>query len=247
MRGFRIPFDGHILVGDVLAGREPPRLLVLHGAGHACRERFREIREHFWAHGIGSAAFDCIGHGDTGGDLTSSSLKNRTEQACAVIGAAGLTRPFSVLAASMGGYTAITLLQRYDIANLVLIGPAMYAAEAYAVPFNGGFTEIIRRPKSWEASDAWDILSGFTGRLLVVAGERDTVIPPGVIQRIYESAANAKERAVYVAPGASHLIITDLRTRDPERLDQVLDLMTQTLRGDGDSGRAENRQAAVES
>lgn len=247
MRGFRVPFDGHILVGDIMAGEAPPRLLVLHGAGHSCRERFRELREHFWAHGIGSAAFDCIGHGDTGGDLKSSSLKSRTEQTCATIGAAGLTRPFSVLAASMGGYTAVTLLRRYDIANLVLIGPAMYAAEAYAVPFNGGFTEIIRRPKSWAASDAWDILSGFTGRLLVVAGERDTVIPPGVIQRIYESAANAKERAVYVAPGASHLIITDLRTKDPERLDQALDLMTQTLRGDGDSGRAENRQAAVES
>jgi hypothetical protein len=59
MRGFRIPFDGHILVGD------------------------------------------------TGGDLKSSSLKSQTEQACAVIGAAGLTRPFSVLAASMGGYTAV--------------------------------------------------------------------------------------------------------------------------------------------
>ena len=114
MRGFRIPFDGHILVGDIMAGEAPPSLLVLHGAGHSCRERFRELREHFWPHGIGSAAFDCIGHGDTGGDLKSSSLKSRTEQACAVIGAAGLTRPFSVLAASMGGYTAVTLLLRGD-------------------------------------------------------------------------------------------------------------------------------------
>ena len=247
MRGFRVSFDGHLLVGDVLAGTEPPRLLVLHGAGHSCRARFRELREHFWAHGIGSVAFDCIGHGDTGGDLRSTSLRSRTEQACAVLEATSLPQPFSILAASMGGYTAVTLLRRYDIANLVLIGPAMYAAETYAVPFNGGFTEIIRRPKSWEASDAWDILPGFAGRLLVVAGERDPAIPPGVIQRIYESAANTKERAVYVAPGASHMIITDLRTKDPERLDQVLGLMTQTLRGDGDSDRAQNRQAAMES
>jgi len=247
MRGFRIPFDGHILVGDIMAGEAPPRLVVLHGAGQSCRERFLQLREHFFTHSVGSVAFDCIGHGDTGGDLRSTSLRSRTEQACAVIGAAGLTRPFSILAASMGGYTAVTLLQRYDIANLVLIGPAMYAAAAYAVPFNGGFTEIIRRPQSWEASDAWDILSGFAGRLLVVAGECDTVIPPGVIQRIYESAAIAKERAVYVAPGVSHLIITDLRVKDPERLDRLLDLMTQTLRGDADSDRPQNRQAAMES
>ena len=31
--GFRVPFDGHVLVGDVMAGEGPPRLLLLHGAG----------------------------------------------------------------------------------------------------------------------------------------------------------------------------------------------------------------------
>jgi hypothetical protein len=32
-RVFRVPFDGHVLVGDVMAGDGPPRLLLLHGAG----------------------------------------------------------------------------------------------------------------------------------------------------------------------------------------------------------------------
>jgi len=32
-RVFRVPFDGHVLVGDVMAGEGPPRLLLLHGAG----------------------------------------------------------------------------------------------------------------------------------------------------------------------------------------------------------------------
>jgi pimeloyl-ACP methyl ester carboxylesterase len=233
MRGFHIPFDGHTLVGDVLMGEAPPRLLVLHGAGQACRERFREIREHFLAHNVGSVAFDCIGHGDTGGDLKSSSLKSRTEQARAVVEAVGLPRPFSVLGASMGGYTAVTLLRHYAIGNLLLIVPAMYTAEAYPVPFNGGFTEIIRRPESWQASDGWALLSRFTGRLLLVAGEHDAVIPPGVIRRIYESAANAKERTLYVAPGASHTVLTDLRAKDPARLAELLDLMARLLTTDG--------------
>ncbi len=129
----------------------------------------------------------------------------------------------------MGGYTAVKLTERYPIANLILIGPAMYAAEAYAVPFNGGFTEIIRRANSWESSDAWEILSRFRGRLLVVAGENDRVIPPGVIRSIYESAANARERVLYVAPDTSHLIITDLRANDPPRLSEILGLMTRML------------------
>ena len=229
MRGFRVPFDGRALVGDVLAGEEPPRLLMLHGAGQSHRGRFRQLREHFLARGIGSAAFDCIGHGETGDDLKQSSLQSRTAQACAVIEALSLSQPFSILAGSMGGYTAVTLLPRYAISNLILIGPAMYAAEAYAVPFNAGFTEIIRRPNSWESSDAWELLSHFTGRLLLVAGERDTVIPPGVIRNIYDAARDAKERTLFVAPEASHLIITDLRAKDPERLDQLLGLITRML------------------
>ncbi len=230
-RVFQVPFDGRCLVGDVMAGEKAPQLLMLHGAGQSRRERFRQLREHFLEHGIGSVAFDCIGHGDTGGELKSSSLKSRTEQACAVIEATSLTRPFSVLAGSMGGYTAVTLLARYPVANLVLIGPAMYAAEAYALPFNGGFTEIIRRTNSWRRSDAWGRIEQFTGRLLIIAGEHDAVIPPPVIHGIYESARNAASRSVYVARGASHLIITDLRARDPEQLDHVLDLMVKTVRG----------------
>jgi fermentation-respiration switch protein FrsA (DUF1100 family) len=64
-----------------------------------------------------------------------------------------------------------------------------------------------------------------------VAGERDQVIPPGVIERIYTSAAGAEERVRYVAPDASHLIITDLRAKDPARLSEVLALMTRMLTG----------------
>ncbi|HSB78837.1 MAG TPA: alpha/beta fold hydrolase [Candidatus Methylomirabilis sp.] len=228
-RVFRIPWNGHVLVGDVLADQEPPRLLVLHGGGQSNRERFRLLREHFLRHGVGSVAFDCVGHGETGGDLKQSSLRGRTAQACAVIDALSLPQPFSVLGASMGGYTAVTLLPRYAVAALILLGPAMYAAEAYAVPFNAGFTEIIRRPQSWESSDAWTLLSGFRGRLLLVAGEHDAVIPPGVIRNIYAAARNAAERRLFVAPGASHLILTDLRANAPDQLDRVLGQMTSVL------------------
>ena len=237
MRGFRIPFDGHILVGDIMAGEASPRLLVLHGAGQSCRERFLQLREHFFTHSVGSVAFDCIGHGDTGGDLRSTSLRSRTEQACAVIEAIDLARPLSVFGASMGGYTGVTLLPRYPVENLILVGPAMYAAEAYAVPFGAGFTEIIRRPRSWEGSDAWALLAGFTGRLLIVAGEHDAVIPPDVIRSSHDSARQARERTLYVARGASHLIITDLRAHAPDQLDRVLDLMTRTI-GAAETGRA---------
>lgn len=232
-RVFRVPWGGHLLVGDVLAGEEPPRLLVLHGAGQSNRGRFQELREFLFTRGVGSVAFDCIGQGETGADLKQSSLQDRTAQACAVLDALKPPQPISILAASMGGYTAVTLLPRYAIASLILLVPAMYASEAYEVPFNAGFSQIIRQPQSWESSDAWDLLAGFTGRLLLVAGERDTVIPADVIRSIYAAARNAKERTLFVAPRASHMVLTDLRASDPDRLDHLLGVMVDVLTAAG--------------
>jgi pimeloyl-ACP methyl ester carboxylesterase len=81
----------------------------------------------------------------------------------------------------------------------------MYTPEAYEVPFSGGFSEIIRSHRSWERSDAWGILQGFKGKLLVVAAEYDSVIPNEVVERLFHSASQAQVRELYIVPGASHL------------------------------------------
>jgi hypothetical protein len=93
---------------------------------------------------------------------------------------------------------------------------------AYTVPFNEGFTDIIRQPESWDHSDAWDILAGYRGRLLIIAAKNDKVIPKGVINKIYDSAVNAKERKLFVAPRSSHFVFTDLRSNNPDGFRHVL-------------------------
>ena len=105
---------------------------------------------------------------------------------------------------------------------MILLVPAMYTSTAYTVPFNAGFTDIIRQPGSWHHSDAWEILSGFRGRLLIIAAENDRVIPQGVINKIYDSAVNARERKLFVAPRASHYVFTDLRSYNPDGFCSVL-------------------------
>ena len=213
---FRVDFDIRTLIGDIISNNSPPQVLILHGAGNANRENFRLFREQLLIHGISSAAFDFVGHGDTGGELISSSLISRTRQACRVIDSLNIQQPFSVIGASMGAYTAVKLLEYYQLESLILIVPAMYTASAYTIPFNEGFTDIIRQPESWEHSDAWDILSVYRGRLLIVAAENDKVIPKGIINKIYDSAVHAKERKLFVAPQASHTVFTDLRSNNPE-------------------------------
>ena len=218
----RVGFEGHTLVGDVLSDGTPPQLLVLHGAGNSCRQRFQPLREELWAAGISTAAFDFVGHGDTGGDLKSSSLRSRTRQACRILESLNLQQPLSVIGASMSAYTAVKLLEHYQIKSLIVLVPAMNTSQAYSMPFNRGFTETIRQPQSWVGSDAWRILADYTGRLLIVAGEKDKIIPRDVINRIYDSAVNAAERILHIAPHASHFVFTDLRASDPAEFDCVL-------------------------
>ena len=227
---FRVEAGTRTLIGDIISDRTLPRVLILHGAGNAHRSHFRLFREQLLIHGISSAAFDFVGHGDTGGELKSSSLLSRTRQACSIADSLDIQQPFSVIGASMGAYTAVKLLEYYQIESLILIVPAMYTASAYTIPFNEGFTDIIRQPESWEHSDAWNLLSGYRGRLLIIAAENDKIIPKGVINKIYDSAVNAKERKLFVAPRTSHTVLTDLRSNNPEGFCSVLGQIVEMLK-----------------
>jgi len=226
----KIGFENQTLVGDVIARGNSPRVLVLHGAGSSNRGRFQLLREELFAEGISSAAFDFVGHGDTGGDLQSSSLSSRTRQACRVVEALNMPQPFAVIGASMSAYTAVKLLEHFQIKSLILLVPAMYNARAYTTSFNRGFSDIIRQPQSWVQSDAWRLLADFRGRLLIVAAENDQIIPRDVINRIYDSAVNAAERKLYIAPKASHFVFTDLRENNPAEFEYVFKLLCALLK-----------------
>ena len=229
-RIFQVHAGTCTLIGDHIPKSSPPRVLLLHGAGNANRGHCRLFREQLRIHGISSAAFDFVGHGDTGGELQSSSLLSRTRQACSVVDSLNIEQPFSMIGASMGAYTAVKLLEYYQIKSLILIVPAMYTASAYTIPFNEGFTDIIRQPESWQHSDAWNLLSGYSGRLLIIAAENDKIIPKGVIHKIYDSAVNARERNLFVAPRTSHTVLTDLRSNNPEGFCSVFGQMVKMLK-----------------
>ena len=65
-------------------------------------------------------------------------------------------------------YNAIRLTQTHEVASLILIVPGIYTPSAYTLPFGPQFSSAIRRERSWEDSDAWDMLAQYRGRLLVV-------------------------------------------------------------------------------
>ena len=225
---FTVDSDGHTLVGDCTSSPVSMRLLCLHGAGTSDRKRFDPLRNILIDKSLNSYAFDFTGHGETGGDLFSSSLKNRVDQALAVIDAQQIIEPLSIIASSMGGYIGIKLTNMRAVKNLILIAPAVYDVQAYTAIFGPQFTEAIRRSYSWRDTDAWEILANYTGNLVIFAAEKDQVIPNEIIQKIYTSAQKARTRDIITIPDATHSLLSWLNER-PDFLHSVAKEICKTV------------------
>lgn len=223
---FQTPFLDKNLYGDVLGNNRSssPCVLFLHGAGQANRHRFLPFREGLYQqYGIGSCAFDFIGHGETGGELLSSSLQQRTAQAQHIIEKYCTDcTALHLIGASMSAYTAVKLTQSLQVASLTLMVPAAYDQRAYTVPFGDAFSKILRQPHSWKASDVWGILSTFTGNVHLVVAALDNVIPSDLIDRLYQSVSHPSAQCTKtVLADSSHQCLNFLN-HQPDALQQLI-------------------------
>jgi pimeloyl-ACP methyl ester carboxylesterase len=114
---------------------------------------------------------------------------------------------------------------------LVLMVPGVYTPAAYELPFGADFSSVIRRERSWVDSDAWDILSRFQGRLLVIAAEHDATIPLEIPERLVAAAVSAASRQLYVVPDAEHNYLWGLLAESPPKFDALIDRVAETVDG----------------
>lgn len=226
LQQFRLPVSanlGHISCDS--NDNKPTNLLFLHGAGSTTdRSSFDPIRTALLTRGITSCAFDFIGHGETKGNIETTCLADRTRQSLSLINSGKLQKPVSLIATSMSGYTAIKLLPLCRITKLVLIVPAVYDQAVYNTPFGKKFRSAIRKNKSWLNSDAWKILAGFQGDLLVIVAGNDTVVPEEITDKIFKSAIHTQHKDLYVVKNSSHKILSHLN-KHKEEFDQVIELI----------------------
>jgi pimeloyl-ACP methyl ester carboxylesterase len=204
---FQIDFDTHKLACDCCGEKSSCPLVILHGAGNGTRERFTPLRQKLNSDGFASLALDFIGHGKTGGQLASSSLSRRDDQARELIRSSNVSSPLRLLGSSMGAYNAIKLAETNDGEALILFVPGVYSRESYNITFGPEFSNVIRRERNWEATDAWEILSKFEGDLLIVAAGKDPIIPREIPERLYESAAVARSRELHWVKDSPHLLV----------------------------------------
>ncbi|WAU81472.1 alpha/beta fold hydrolase [Streptomyces sp. Qhu-G9] len=202
--------DGEQLSG--VYGGDPSGVtaVVLHGAGTSSTERLLPLVQEFVAHGCRGVAFDFSGHGESTGKLGELSLRRRFDQAVAVIDAyAGADGPLVLVGFSMSGQTVADLVRHYGdrVAALGLCAPAVYTAEAWDVPFedgNGRFSEIIRRPDSWQQAPALEVLRAYESRAVLAVPGTDAVLPPAVTESVQDALTARAQYTRFDLPDAQH-------------------------------------------
>ncbi len=183
------------------------RVVIMHGAGVGSKERSIPLARDFAAAGVSALAFDFSGHGKSSGELSELSLERRFRQALGVIEHfAPDGEPLVLVGFSMSGQTVADLAGSLGdrVAAIVLCAPAAYGPDAWTVPFDSGFTELIQRPDSWEHSEAFDVYGEFTGRAVLVVPEHDTVIPPEVTLRTEQALRKRSRFSRLDVAGAEH-------------------------------------------
>jgi pimeloyl-ACP methyl ester carboxylesterase len=217
---YSIPYKDRSLIAEVFGHSKNINILFLHGAGAGNKERGKLLLQLLEHKGINSCTFDFWGHGETGGNLTDSSLADRVTQAQSVIDFFKINELKGVIGSSMGGYIAIKLLETILIDNLFLFAPGVFTEKAFNTSFGPEFSELIRQEKSWFDSDAFRIMENFSGNLIIFVGTEDAIIPKELIIKLNDSAHNTKRRKLIEYPGVDHALWTYFNS-NPRVLKQV--------------------------
>jgi len=164
--------------------------IFLHGAGNSSKERGDALCTELAERGMRIVSFDFSGWGESTSRVPSS-IQKRVLEASEIMEQLVLPYglPLAVLAFSMSGQVAIELLRSHgdEIHCVALFNPAIYDVKALATPFGPDFSEIIRRPGSWQRADIGSAFASYQGKTLLVKSQLDDVIPPGVFELIARS------------------------------------------------------------
>jgi len=214
MIDMQIDFNGFQLFTSCIHPTFHHQSLMIHG-GARSHDIFHTLRSILAEYHVGSISFDCIGHGQSDGQFSDSSLNSRTQQALAILQYIN-THIKTCIGVSMGAYNALKLSKLLTLDALVLIVPGVYTPDAYDIPFGTSFRQIIRQTNSWQNSDAWEIIHQFKGKLLIVSVQDDEVIPDEIPLNLFNAATQCQWKHHLIIPNAQHKHILNYIFETPQ-------------------------------
>src|SRR5258705_11475873 len=190
--------DGErVIVWHVPPRADKPVVLYFHGNGGSLRGRVDRFRA-LTADGTGLVALSYRGYGGSSGRPTEAGLINDAVAAYAFARARYPAERIVLWGESLGTGVAIALAAEKPVARVILESPFSSAVDIAARRY--WFV-----PVRWLMKDQFrsDLRIGkVTAPVLVLHGERDTVVPIGLGERLY-ALINAPKRFVRF-PGAGH-------------------------------------------
>jgi esterase/lipase len=192
---------------DYQTNREDLNTIFLHGGGPSSKENTEYLVPVFMKNSKYCIRFDFSGQGESSGILGNSSLTKRYKETINVLKAFNADKkPLTVVGTSMSGHIACKLASELPIENLILFCPAAYSREAWDIEFENGFTDILRKNKSYEQNNIHELLTHYTGKILLILAENDEIIPNEVINIYKEEVKIRKGSKTYIIRNCPHPI-----------------------------------------
>jgi len=218
----RVEKNEHILGTLLSPGTLIPGVLFVHGWGGDQSQYLDRARE-LAAHGCVCLTFDLRGHAQTQKlyDIVSREESMRDILAAYDFLAAQSSvdsDSIAVVGSSYGGYLAALLTALRPVKWLALRAPALYKDSEWALPksrlkLEQGLEAYRRQPVRPDESRALRACLAFTGDVLIIESEHDSLVPHQVIANYREAFISAKSTTYRVISGADHALSDDASQR----------------------------------
>lgn len=218
----RVEKNEHILGTLLSPGTLIPGVLFVHGWGGDQRQYLDRARE-LASLGCVCLTFDLRGHAQT---LALYDTVSREESLRDILAAYDFlaaqssvdSDSIAVVGSSYGGYLAALLTAMRPVKWLALRAPALYKDSEWALPksklkLEQGLEAYRRQPVRPEESRALRACLAFTGDVLVVESETDSIVPHQVIANYRDAFISAKSSTYRAIPGADHALSDDASQR----------------------------------
>jgi len=205
--------DEHILGTLIVPGSLLPGVLLVHGWGGDQSQYVARARE-LAALGCLCLTFDLRGHAQT---RARQDLVSREEGMRDILAAYDFlaaqrnvdSDSIAVVGSSYGGYLAALLTALRPVRWLALRAPALYKDSEWKLPklrlsSEQNLEKYRRQPVNPGESKALRACMAFTGDVLIVESEQDTVIPHQVIVNYREACISARSLTYRLIEGADH-------------------------------------------